>query len=808
MSRVNGDRRSLRSWLPWLGAAAAFVVTLRSAGHVLDVPVNATPLVALAAAAPLGLITTLPALGWLLSAGSALLVSRSYDVVDGDPWPWPTMHGVVLLALLVATGLLPQPWSRSPGDTDTDTDDEGGGDEGGDPHVPSDGTRTGAADGDGPRQQPRGRTTARLLRRRATAQVPRGRVTAREPRGDVTPRALGGRTATRAPRGRTTARPLRGRATARVLSDLAVPVVATIATAVLFAVSVPDDLRAGWAVGAAAFGVAGMVARRFPVFQIRPADAPIPAGDLPALLRAGLGQVVFDWGPPPAAETSGVAPWVRRYVPWLATFVVFWTAISTVGASVDLHPALGPVAALAIALPAGLVDRYPLVGWRIATVVGVVLVTLGTPSDGEYDGAWPVIFQWTWLATVFFVAVRYDRWTTICAWAVTVAAMSAGTGDDAGTAVTMIVAVTAIAVIGDLVRARRSASRDLARQTELSELEKARRTVLEERSRIARDLHDVVAHHMSLVVVQAETAPYRIDGLPDAARAEFASISGSARQALDEIRGLLGVLRGTDETVALAPQPGLEQLRDLVDGARRSGAAVELTTAGTPAAEVSAAVGVSAYRIVQESLANAVRHAPGAEVTVDVVYTARAVELRIRNTAPAATKTAGTTTGRAGTTGRDGATGAAGTTDATGRTGTPEPTGKTGATGRTGTTGATGKTGETGTTGATGRAGAAEANAGFGARGHGLPGMRERAAVVGGTVTAEPTATGGFAVTAVLPYQAGTPATSGEPSGTTARGAPADATRSPTTGAADGTGAEPTTGRRSSNGATSEDTNA
>ncbi|RIQ32170.1 sensor histidine kinase [Jiangella rhizosphaerae] len=340
-----------------------------------------------------------------------------------------------------------------------------------------------------------------------------------------------------------------------------------------------------------------------------------------------------------------------------------------------------------MALPAGLVDRYPLAGWRLATVLGVVLVLLGPPAEGEYDGAWPVIFQWVWLATVFFVAVRYDRWTSICAWAITVAAMLTGTGDNAGTAVTMIVAVTAVAVIGDLVRARRTTSRDLERQTELSELEKARRTVLEERSRIARDLHDVVAHHMSMVVVQAETAPYRIDGLSDEARAEFASISGSARQALDEIRGLLGVLRGTDETVALTPQPGLAELDDLVDGARRSGVAVELTTAGAPVTEVSAAVGLSAYRIVQESLANAVRHAPGSAVTVDVAYTAQAIELRVRNTTPA--------------------------TRANAQTAAPTS-----------------------------------------ANGHGLPGMRERAAVVGGTLAAGPTASGGFAVTAVLPYLA------------------------------------------------------
>lgn len=636
MSRVNGEPRTTRSWLPWLCAAAAFVVTLQTADDVLDVPVSATPLVAAAAAVPLCLITTLPALGWLLSAGTALLVSRGYDVVDGDPWPWPAVHGVVLLALLFATGLQPRPWSRSPGDTDED------------------GSR----------------------------------------------------------------RPRRSRI-AGVLGDLVVPVVATVATAILFAASVPDDLRAGWAVGAALIGVAGIVAgavaRRVPAFRALrippdgspvPSDrSPVPPGDLPRLLRAGLRQAVLDWPPPPAAEASGIAPWVRRYVPWLAAFVVFWTAAATIEASVRIHPLLVPVAGVAIALPVGLIDRYPLAGWRVATVLGVVLVLLGPPSDGEYNGAWPVIFQWSWLVAVYFVAVRYDRWTTVCVWAITVAAMLTGTGDDAGTAATMIVAVTAVTVIGDLVRARRSTSRDLERQTELSELEKARRTVLEERSRIARDLHDVVAHHMSMVVVQAETAPYRIDGLSDPARAEFASISGSARQALDEIRGLLGVLRGTDETVALAPQPGLAQLGDLVDGARRSGVAAELATAGAPATEVSATVGLSAYRIVQESLANAVRHAPGSEVTVRVSYAAHSVELRISNTAPVTAASPAPTVAA---------------TD-------PTPT-------------------------------VAATDPPTGAGGHGLPGMRERAAVVGGTVAAGPTADGGFAVTAVLPYRPVAPA--------------------------------------------------
>lgn len=633
---MNGERRTAWAWLPWLGATAAFVVTLQTADDVLDVPLTTTPLVAAAAAVPLGLITTLPALGWLLSAGSALLVSRAFEVTDGDPWPWPTVHGVVLLALLFATAF--QPFPRA----------------------------------------------------------------------------------------------------GRAVAAIALPVVATVATAVLFAVSVPDDLRAGWTVGAVAVGVAGIVTARLHLLPTPPAGAPVPPGDLPQLLRGGLGRAVADWGPAPAVpEPSPVVPWARRFVPWLAAFVVFWTAVSTIEASVDIHPLLVPVAGLAIALPAGLVDRYPLIGWRIATVLGVVLVLLGPPTDGEYDGAWPVIFQWVWLAAVFFVAVRYDRWTTVVVWAITVAAMTTGSGDNAGTAVTMIVAVTAVAIIGDLVRARRSTSRDLERQTELSELEKARRTVLEERSRLARDLHDVVAHHMSMVVVQAETAPYRLPGLPDEARAEFASISGSARQALDEIRGLLGVLRGSDDGVALAPQPGLTDLGDLVDGAHRSGVAVELTTTGTPPAELSALAGLAAYRIVQESLANAVRHAPGTEVTVDVRYAEASVELLIRNSPPPNADGASPCDDGVSPADRTNPTDGVSPTDHTNPADRDQPAAQASPADPAGGTRADGS-------------------------GHGLAGMRARAAVVGGTLAAGPTVTGGFAVTAVLPYRA-TATTAEEP---------------------------------------------
>ncbi|MCW8218350.1 sensor histidine kinase, partial [Streptomyces griseolus] len=155
-------------------------------------------------------------------------------------------------------------------------------------------------------------------------------------------------------------------------------------------------------------------------------------------------------------------------------------------------------------------------------------------------------------------------------------------------------------------------------------LRETRRTRIlpEERTRIARELHDVVAHHMSVITVQADSAPYRIEGLPDQARAEFDSIAASARESLAEMRRLLSVLRSDGTDGERAPQPGLDRIQQLVEATVRSGLRVELSMG----AEVSEAireglpqaVDLSAYRIAQEALANVVRHAPGARTRVSV----------------------------------------------------------------------------------------------------------------------------------------------------------------------------------------------
>ncbi|WP_410812873.1 sensor histidine kinase [Micromonospora sp. 067-2] len=157
-----------------------------------------------------------------------------------------------------------------------------------------------------------------------------------------------------------------------------------------------------------------------------------------------------------------------------------------------------------------------------------------------------------------------------------------------------------------------------------------------ERARIARELHDVVAHHVSLIAVRAEAAQFVADRPAPANAAEFATIAGDARTALAEMRRLLGVLRADAdaEPDERAPQPDLDQLAGLVAGARMTqGAAIRLTLRG-PVRPLDSGIELIAYRIVQEALTNARRHAPGAAVDVDLSYSADTLEVWVLDTGP------------------------------------------------------------------------------------------------------------------------------------------------------------------------------
>lgn len=190
-----------------------------------------------------------------------------------------------------------------------------------------------------------------------------------------------------------------------------------------------------------------------------------------------------------------------------------------------------------------------------------------------------------------------------------------------------VVIATALALVAaEVLRDRARTRARLAEQEQISETERTRRALLEERARIGRELHDVVAHHMSLIAVRAETAPYRLPECSPDVREEFRAVSGAARDALTDMRRLLGLLRG-DEAAARVPQPELGQLAALV---RESGTEATLEVVGE-LDTVPATAGVSAYRIVQESLSNARRHARGAAVDVRLHRTEASLRITVRN---------------------------------------------------------------------------------------------------------------------------------------------------------------------------------
>ena len=187
---------------------------------------------------------------------------------------------------------------------------------------------------------------------------------------------------------------------------------------------------------------------------------------------------------------------------------------------------------------------------------------------------------------------------------------------------------------GRLAEARAEAvARDEARR----EMERSmvEFTALGERARIARELHDVVAHHISMISVQAETARLTTPGMPPEGASRLLAIGETARTALTEMRRLLGVLReDTGEEPERTPQPGLHQLLDLVDENRAAGGGRTRLIVSGRLVPQSAGVELAAYRVVQESLTNVRKHAPGAAVDIEIDYAPELLRLRVRDNGP------------------------------------------------------------------------------------------------------------------------------------------------------------------------------
>lgn len=259
----------------------------------------------------------------------------------------------------------------------------------------------------------------------------------------------------------------------------------------------------------------------------------------------------------------------------------------------------------------------------------------------------------------------------------------------------MVAAVLASWGVGQFRRVRYAyfaTLEDRTRRAEAEREERAARAVIEERSRIAREMHDVVAHSLAVIVSQAQGGQYAAKKNPDRAVEVLGTIAETSRTALTDMRGLLGVLREADPAAGRGgaieqprgPQPALNQLDELINRVKASGLGVERTEQGNPK-QLGTSGELAVFRLVQESLTNTLKHAgPGATATVAMNWAPDALELAV------------TDTGR-GITAQDTAELAGG--------------------------------------------------------GHGLVGMRERIAVVGGEISAGPRSDGGFAVTARIPYR-------------------------------------------------------
>ena len=405
--------------------------------------------------------------------------------------------------------------------------------------------------------------------------------------------------------------------------------------------------------------------------------APAAGSPLPPLSNTRVGWAA--WLPHAAVAVVSV------YAVVLAGFA-WHTLIEDFGIPNRLAGAL----AVAHAVSVVLCLYWPTTGWWMSLGSAVVATVVAEP-DGVGVPLWTGPSLVIHLSVLVLVGLRARARVLVEMWLLTLLAGVVLAVAVPGTSiypdlVEMTALSGAVLILAGAVRARADALRRLAEQQNISDVERARRALLEERTRIARELHDVVAHHMSVIAIQAEAAPYRVPDLPEELAHSFAAIRSNALEALTELRRVLGVLRADGAEDDPAPQPTLNRLDDLVVNARSAGLAVTAAVDGPPR-PLPPGVELSAYRIVQEALSNAMRHAPGSQVRVEVAHRPAGLEVRVVNGPPQMP---------------------------------PQipPARSPGA-------------------------------------GHGMPGMRERAAMLGGQLTAGPAPDGGYAVSAFLPTGGG-----------------------------------------------------
>jgi signal transduction histidine kinase len=325
-----------------------------------------------------------------------------------------------------------------------------------------------------------------------------------------------------------------------------------------------------------------------------------------------------------------VAWWLRRLRanPWWFDSALALAAAGLSAALFVFHPAvrglprgmfvLGCGLVLLHTLPLAARRRFPLAVLATSVASGLAFAALDLSPD---------LLWMTFLVAVYSVAAYGSRWVSLAGLVVaevgSVANQLTPGRFQAPTVISNALLIAAVWLLGHFVGVRRVYVGQLEERTaelEQAREELARRAVTEERLRLARELHDVVAHSMSVIAVQSGVGAHVADTNPQEAAKALAAIEATSRAALEELRRLLGVLRQEDEPQgALAPVPGLADLDSLLAEVGKAGLAVKLQINGTRP-PLPAGVDLSAYRIVQEALTNVVKHAGPAHAQVTIGY--------------------------------------------------------------------------------------------------------------------------------------------------------------------------------------------
>jgi signal transduction histidine kinase len=345
-------------------------------------------------------------------------------------------------------------------------------------------------------------------------------------------------------------------------------------------------------------------------------------------MTSWLGRRPYAWA------VADFYAWLRRHPGLVDGVPAVALAFLGLGQAIALFRySLVPVL-LALVIALAFRRRYPVAAFITGSVVGLVQVLVGIRPN-VIDVA-IVILLYTLAAyrprrlsvpglgicligSAVAIAVWRPLTTSLLDWIITGAIIFAGPSLIAW-------------VLGDSMRYRRAyytALEDRAARLERERDAQAQIAAAAERARIARELHDVVAHNVSVMVVQADGASYALDRSPERARQALAAISSTGRQALSEMRRMLGVLRSDDGETGVAPLPGIAQLGELLDQTRATGLAVSFTVEGVPA-PLPGGLALAAYRIVQESLTNTRKHGgPAASAQVLLRYCEDVLVLQI-----------------------------------------------------------------------------------------------------------------------------------------------------------------------------------